>query len=77
MAMTIKNNFRRLLFEKSGREVRRLSYHTIQKETGLSISTIQLWMNEENIKRFDADTVERLCNYLECDLCDLLTIVNE
>jgi putative transcriptional regulator len=69
--MTIQNRLKILLAEKELREARKLTYRTVAKETGLAIDTLTAYMTQR-VNRFDKSTLETLCNYLSCDIGDLL-----
>lgn len=47
---------------------------TIATATGVSRQTVYNWLNGD-IKRFDAETIEAFCRYFQCDVGDLLTVV--
>jgi putative transcriptional regulator len=70
--MTIQNRLKVLLAEKELRENRKLTYRTVAKETGLAIGTLTAYMTQ-NVNRFDKSTLETLCEYLSCDVGDLLS----
>jgi len=72
--MAIKTKFKILLESKSYRENRKLSYKTISEEAGISVSVLTDYA-ASNVKRFDAQTLEKLCAYLECQPGDLLEYV--
>jgi len=69
--MTIQNRLKVLLAEKELRENRKLTYRTVAKETGLAIGTLTAYMTQ-NVNRFDKSTLETLCQYLSCNVGDLL-----
>ena len=69
--MAIQNRLKVLLAEKELRENRKLTYRTVAKETGLAIDTLTAYMTQR-VNRFDKSTLETLCNYLGCDVGDLL-----
>jgi|WetSurMetagenome_2_1015567.scaffolds.fasta_scaffold1215897_1 putative transcriptional regulator len=70
--MAIQNRLKVLLAEKELRENRKLTYRTVAKETGLAIGTLTAYMTQQ-VNRFDTSTLETLCDYLGCDVGDLLT----
>ena len=74
--MTIQNRLKVLLAEKELRENRKLTYRTVAKETGLAIGTLTAYMTQ-NVNRFDKSTLEVLCEYLSCDVGDLLKYSND
>lgn len=69
--MTIQNRLKVLLAEKELRENRKLTYRKVAEETGLAIGTLTAYMTQ-NVNRFDRSTLETLCNYLDCNVGDLL-----
>ena len=74
--MTIINRFRVLLAEKEQREKRRIPLTEVAKETQISWKTLQGWANND-VSRFDAEKIEALCNYLDCNIGDLLVYEKE
>jgi putative transcriptional regulator len=69
--MAIQNRLKVLLAEKELRESRKLTYRTVAKETGLAIDTLTAYMTQR-VNRFDKSTLETLCEYLSCNVGDLL-----
>jgi putative transcriptional regulator len=69
----IKNRLKVLLAEKELREGRRLTYRTVSAETGLSLDTLLSYMTQR-VTRYDASTLATLCEYLDCDVGDLLVL---
>ncbi len=71
----LKNNFEALLHKKYGVAggARLPRQEQIAADTGLSQSTISMWMNDK-VTRFDRDVIERLCDFFDCDVGDLLFI---
>lgn len=72
LEMTIQNRLKVLLAEKELRENRKLTYRTVAKETGLAIDTLTSYMTQR-VNRFDKSTLETLCEYLACNVGDLLS----
>jgi DNA-binding Xre family transcriptional regulator len=62
-----------LIGQKQAEENRVLNVATIAAETDIPKQTIYNWLNGD-IRRFDADIIEKLCDYFHCDVGDLLTI---
>ncbi len=54
---------------------KRLKISDVVRESGINRNTINRLYHETN-NRIDFDTLERLCLYLECDISDLLEIVD-
>ena len=69
--MAIQNRLKILLAQKELRESRKLTYRTVSKETGLAIDTLTAYMTQR-VNRFDRSTLETLCQYLACNVGDLL-----
>jgi putative transcriptional regulator len=70
--MAIQNRLKVLLAEKELRENRKLTYRTVAKETGLAIGTLTAYMTQQ-VERFDKSTLETLCEYLDCNVGELLS----
>lgn len=69
--MTIKINLDRIMFNKSNMKVPEL-----QELSGLNKNTLYSFY-KGNIKRFDMDTIDKLCKSLNCQPGDLLTYTEE
>jgi len=67
-----KNRFAELLAKKARREERRISPINVIEETNLGKPTIYSWYNN-TVTRFDQRIIDALCEYLNCDVGDLLT----
>ena len=65
-----------LMGKKQIESKRQIDAATIIRETKLSRPTITKWM-KGRVKSFDEQTVVTLCHYFECDIGDLLTIVED
>jgi putative transcriptional regulator len=74
--MAIQNRLKILLAEKELRENRKLTYRTVAAETGLAIDTLTAYMTQR-VNRFDKSTLETLCEYLSCDVGDLLSYTKD
>ncbi len=70
--MAIQNKLKILLAQKELRENRKLTYRLVAKETGLAIGTLTEYMTQR-VRRFDKSTLETMCEYLACDIGDLLS----
>jgi len=57
--------------EKDRKEGRRIRQNEISKATNIAPHTIGSWVRND-ITKFEAYVVERLCDYFECDVADLL-----
>lgn len=71
----ILSKARRLRFEKEEQGGEKLTYERMVKETGLSSTTLARMLKPEPLDRIDANTINALCRYFACDLCDLLEYV--
>ena len=67
----IKNRFRVLLAEKAGKEQRNIPLKEVQRKTDIAWTTLQSWANNK-VSRFDAQVIIDLCDYLDCDIGDLI-----
>ncbi len=53
-----------------------ISQNKIAKDTGISVSTLRN-LNHNRITRISLDTLEKLCNYLDCGVEDILLVEKE
>ena len=67
----VYNKFKILLAQKEIDEGRRISYEEIKEATGIASSTLSAWATN-SVKRYDADTIAALCEFLDCEVGDLL-----
>ena len=67
----VRSNLRVLTAQKSQQEQRSISLRTVAEETGISRYTIYAFANNA-LSEYPKDVLERLCNYFNCDLRDLL-----
>ena len=74
--MPVINRFAFLLSEKERKENRTITYEDIQAATGIAPSTLSRW-SRNRITKFDSETLDSLCEYLDCELCDLLVRVED
>jgi putative transcriptional regulator len=68
--MAIYNRLKILIAEKEFREGRKWPYRAIAKETGISPTTLTKYINLGG--GIDAGTLEKLCEFLDCQPGDLL-----
>jgi len=54
----------------------RVNITELAEKTGLHRNTITLLFHEK-AKRIDLDALETLCNYFNCNVSDMLEILNE
>jgi len=71
MSRILRNRFLDLLLEKERRENRRVTQKEISFATGISQQTLTAWVHN-NVTKFEAGIVEKLCDYFDCELSDLL-----
>jgi putative transcriptional regulator len=69
----VRNNFQVLLARKAQHEHRRIPLSEVARATGLSRYTLTA-LADNSIKEYPADTLARLCEYLGCDISDLLIL---
>jgi DNA-binding Xre family transcriptional regulator len=70
------NRFAFLLSEKERKENKSISYADIFQETGIARSTLSKWATNK-VRKYDADTIEKLCSFLGCRPGDLIILVEE
>ena len=68
--MAIYNKLKIKIAEKEFAENRKLTYRTISKETGISTTTLTKYINQGG--GIDPGTLEKLCEYFDCQPGDLL-----
>ncbi|MEP7133452.1 MAG: helix-turn-helix transcriptional regulator [Chloroflexota bacterium] len=74
MSVPVNNNFGILLAEKRKREKNTIPLSDVAKDTGIARRTLYAWQSNR-VDRFDGDVIEKLCNYFEVGLPDLLELV--
>jgi len=72
--MAIRSNFKLLHARKEINEGRRIPYREIQRKTGIATSTLSSLANNE-VRRYDANTLSRLCDYFQCEVGDLIEYI--
>ena len=72
----VYNRFKILVAEKETMEGKKYPYEKITQATGIAGSTLSAWATN-SVKRYDADTIATLCDFLNCDLGDLLIYQRE
>lgn len=55
---------------------RRCTIEQLHKETGIARGTISSLYHDKT-QRYDSDVVERLCNFFNCEISDLLELENK
>jgi DNA-binding Xre family transcriptional regulator len=76
MAGHVSNSFRVLLARKAEHEKRNISLKEVQRETGIPWTSLQSWANNK-VTRFDAQVIMKLCDFLDCDINDLIVYDRE
>lgn len=76
MPGTINSRFGILLAEKENREKRKISLKEVQRETGITWSTLNSWTLNK-ISRFDASVLISLCDYLNCCVGEIVVYNRE
>ena len=72
----IRNNLRVLLAQKATREQKNIPLNRVSVDTGIAWSTLQSWANNK-VTRFDEPVIIAFCDYLDCDIADLLIYEKE
>ena len=67
----IVNKLRVLLAKKAEREQKNIPLREVERQTNIPWTSLQSWANNR-VVRFDAKSIMALCDYLECDVGDLL-----
>lgn len=76
MIVAIRSNLRVLHALKEANEARKIPYREIHAETGVAESIISAWMNNK-VRQYDANTIDRFCDFYECTPGDLIIRVPE
>lgn len=63
---------KQLIAEKEFKEKRKITYKVIQDETGLSSTTIAKLLSYKGVQRIDGSTLDKLCEFFDCNVGDLL-----
>jgi len=67
----VQNRIAVLLYQKELREKRRVTQQELARAIGVSENTITNWMYND-VTKFQAEIIEKLCTFFDCGLCDLL-----
>lgn len=70
------SNFKRLLAQKEMHTGERYSQREIARLANVSTAVVSRWLNDE-IEGANLATVKKLCDFLDCDIGDLLTMRGE
>jgi len=69
----MKYNLRNLIYSKSIKDNKKITYSDINEKTGISINTLSK-MSARIDTNVTVDTVIKLCNYFNCTPNDLISI---
>ena len=70
------NRFRVLIAIKAETEKCNISLKEVQRVTEIAWTTLQSWANND-VTRYDAPVIIKLCDYLNCELKDLIVYERE
>lgn len=70
----MKTKLFQLIKKKEMETGRNWTYEDVATESGVSERLIHRWINTEP-RRFDADSIEKLCRFFDCEVGDLLHLV--
>lgn len=70
----VRSRLKTLIAEREGQIGYRIQQKDIAEATGLRDATISRWMSPEPFNRIDVDVAGKLCNFLNCEIGDLLYI---
>jgi transcriptional regulator with XRE-family HTH domain len=76
MARTLINKFDERIKEKRDREKEHITRKQIKEESGLPQSTVDNWLRGR-VTRFDAHVLAGWCDWFECELTDLIELVDD
>ncbi|MBE2269002.1 MAG: helix-turn-helix transcriptional regulator [Anaerolinea sp.] len=76
MSTKLQNRLFELLSDKERREKRRITQSEVAEAVDVSLHTIIRWMRND-VTKFEAPIVERLCDYFGCEVGDLLYLVRD
>lgn len=73
----IENRFAELLERKRRRDrSMRWTYREIAEHTGISPATLTRFAQQRH-NQYDSETLAKLCEFLDCDIGDLLVLVSD
>lgn len=70
----MRSNLLVLMAQKSQKDRRRISLRLLERETGISYYTLNAIANG-TIREYPTDVMAKLCDYFQCDIGDLLMLV--
>lgn len=74
--MHIENRLIELLAEKRRKDKRRWSYRDVYEKTGITPATLSRFAQQKH-NLYDGDILAKLCTFLECNVGDLLVVVED
>lgn len=74
--MPIQNRLKVIWAEKEIRDGKKLSYKQVSEDTGIPISVLTRYVSQKT-RRYDIETLEKLCEYFECSPGDLIIYTPE
>ena len=74
--MPIYSRLKILAAEKEIKTGHKITQREIAEETGLPVGTIANYMTPKRVTRFEAETLEKLCQYFGVNIGDLLVYVD-
>jgi len=72
----IELRFATLLDQKRERDQYAWSFKEIRRQTGLSVATLRLWYSGKAVV-LTSTTIVAFCEFLECDIDDLIVYVED
>ena len=69
----MRSNIKVLIAQKAQREERRISIRGLSAELGISTYTLYA-LADNKLNEYPKDVLEKLCNYFECAIGDVLTL---
>lgn len=70
----VRSRLKELVAKKEMMSGQRIRQADIAERTGLNPNTISRWMSPEPFERFETKALLKLCDWLECEVGDLLYI---
>jgi putative transcriptional regulator len=70
---TVRSHLRKLLAEKEQAQGRNISLRSVASDTGVALTTVMGLANNK-LRRVNLDDLQTLCEFLGCDIGDLLKI---
>lgn len=70
----VRSRLKELVLKKEIERQERIHQIEIVEATGLKPGTISRWMSPKPFKKINSDVVLKLCQYLGCEMGDLLYI---